>query len=372
MITKRDYYEVLGVSRGATEDEIKKSYRKLAFTYHPDKNNEKTAEEKFKEINEAYEVLSDAQKRSNYDRFGHAGVDGGARGFDGVEFSGGLGDIFDAFFGGTAGGRRTAAQRGSDIRVGIEISFEEAAFGVEKEIEVERVEPCSVCRGAGSEPGTQPERCPTCRGSGEIRRSQHGVFGHFTNITPCDRCRGRGSIITNPCKQCNGIGRERRARKMALKIPAGVDDGNTIRLSGEGNSGLNGGPSGHLLVTLSVKKHEFLKRDGANVIYDLPLNFAQAALGGEVEVPTLDGNSSLKIPAGVQSGRIFHLKGKGAGHLNRAGRGDQLVIVHVVTPTSLDSEQKKLFRELAKSLDPAKLPKDEKGFFGKMKDSVIG
>ncbi|MDD5093299.1 MAG: molecular chaperone DnaJ [Dehalococcoidia bacterium] len=371
MVTKRDYYEVLGVKRGATDDELKKAYRKLAFKYHPDRNGEKEAEEMFKEINEAYEVLSDSGKRASYDRFGHAGVDGIGRGFEGFDF-GGVGDIFEAFFGGTAGGRRSTVERGSDIRYGLEITFAEAAFGCEKEMQVERVEPCSICHGSGSEAGVEPVQCPTCRGSGEVRRSQRGLFGQFTNITPCEQCRGKGTVITNPCKQCSGIGREKRVRKVIMKVPGGVDDGNTVRLTGEGNSGINGGPPGNLFVTLSVSKHEFLRRDGADVIYDLPLNFAQAALGGEVEVPTLDGDFSMKIPPGVQNGKVFRIKGAGAVNLNKSGRADEVVIVHIVTPTSLDGEQKKLFRDLAKTLEPARLPKDEKGFFGKVKDTFAG
>jgi len=371
MVTKRDYYEVLGLKREATEEEIKKAYRKLAFKYHPDRNNEAAAEAQFKEINQAYEVISDPQKRANYDRFGHAGVDGTGRGFEGFDF-GGVGDIFDAFFGGNAAGRRSAAERGADLSFGWEISFEEAAFGVEKELEIERVEPCPVCHGMGNEPGTVPAQCPNCRGAGEIRRSQQGVFGHFTNITTCEKCRGRGTIITDPCKQCNGLGREQRIRKVLIRIPGGVDDGNTVRLTGEGNSGINGGPPGNLFVTLSVSKHELFRRDGADVIYGLPLNFAQAALGGEVEVPTLDGAFSLKIPPGIQHGKVFRIKGRGAAHLNKSGRGDQLVIVYVVTPASLDGEQKKLFRKLAETMEPATLPKDEKGFFGKVKGTFAG
>ncbi len=372
MAEKRDYYEVLGVNNQATDEDLKKAYRKLAFQYHPDRNKDKGAEDKFKEVNEAYEVLSDAQKRSNYERFGHAGVDGGiGRGFEGFEF-GGFGDIFDAFFGGTTRRRRSTAERGADIKMGIEISFEEAAFGCERELEIERVEPCSVCHGVGAKQGSHPEKCPNCGGAGEVRRTQQGLFGHFTNITTCEQCRGRGTIITNPCEQCDGIGRERRKRKVAVKIPAGVDDGNTVRLSGEGHSGIGGGPPGNLFVTLSVPNHAFLRRDGADVIYDLPLNFAQAALGGELEVPTLEGDFSLKIPAGVQHGRIFRIKGAGVTHLHRSSRGDQLVIIYVVTPTQLDKEQKKVFRKLAETLEPATLPKEDKGVFGRMKDSFSG
>ena len=259
MTEKRDYYEVLEVNRQATDEDIKKAYRKLAFQYHPDRNKDKDAEAKFKEVNESYEVLSDSQKRAGYDRYGHAGVDGGfTRGFEGVDF-GGFGDIFDAFFGGTSRRHRSGAERGSDLRYGLEITFEEAAFGCDKEIEIGRVERCSICSGIGSEPGIDPEKCPNCGGTGEVRRTQHGLFGQFTNITTCEQCSGRGRVITHPCKQCRGIGREQKVRNVMVRIPGGVDDGNTVRLSGEGNRGVAGGPSGNLFVTLSVLDHEFLR-----------------------------------------------------------------------------------------------------------------
>ncbi len=369
MTDKRDYYEVLGVKNQATDEDIKKSYRKQAFKYHPDRNKEKNAEEKFKEINEAYEVLSDHQKRSNYDQFGHAGLEGGfGRGFEGFDF-GGFGDIFDAFFSGGTKRRRSTAERGADFSIGLEITFDEAAFGCEKELSVERIEPCTNCHGVGSEPGSSPERCPNCGGSGEVRRTQQGLFGHFTNITACSQCRGKGSIITSPCSQCSGAGREARMRKVTVKIPGGVDNGNTVRLTGEGHSGIGGGPPGNLFVALSVIDHPHLRRDGAQVLYDLPLNFAQAALGGEIDVPTLDGEFTIKIPAGVQNGKVFKIKGAGAARLNKSGRGDQLVVIYVVTPTQLDRDQKKVFKKLAETLEPATLPKEHKGFFDKMKDT---
>ena len=367
MTTKRDYYEILGVSRGATDEEIKKAYRRMAFQYHPDRNKDRGAEEKFKEINEAYEVLSDPQKRSNYDRFGHAGP----QGFDGFDM-GGFGDIFNAFFEGVSRGRRSTAEPGTDLRYNVEISFEEAAFGCEKEIEIERIELCSACRGAGSKPGSEPVKCPNCGGTGEIRRSQYSLFGHITNITTCERCRGGGRIIVDPCRQCSGRGKERRRRRIVVRIPPGVDEGTTIQLRGEGNAGSRGGPPGNLYVTISVANHDYLRREGADVLYDLPLNFAEAALGGEVEVPTLDGYFSIKIPAGVQNGQTFRIRGKGVVHLHGSHRGDQIVIVHVVTPTSLDQEQRKLFEELAQVLGPARLPREEKGFFDRMKDIFAG
>ncbi|MBT9149349.1 MAG: molecular chaperone DnaJ [Dehalococcoidia bacterium] len=371
MITKRDYYETLGVSRGATDEEIKKAYRRMAFRYHPDRNRDGVAEEKFKEVNEAYEVLIDPQKRSRYNRFGHAGTQGFGQGFDGFDF-GGFGDIFDTFFGGVSSGRRSTAEPGTDLRYNVEILFEEAAFGCEREIEIERIEPCSGCGGVGSEPGSEPVICPDCGGTGQVRRSQYSLFGHFTNIITCERCRGAGRIIIDPCRQCNGRGKERRMRRIAVKIPPGVDDGNTVRLTGEGNTGSRGAPPGNLYVTISVAKHDYLRREGADVLYDLPLNFAEAALGGEMEVPTLDGYSSIKIPAGVQDGQIFRIRGKGAVHLHDSRRGDQVIIVHVVTPTSLNQEQRKLFQELAQVLDPARLPGEEKGFLDRMKDIFAG
>ena len=370
MAIKRDYYEVLGVARDASSEEIKRAYRKLAFQYHPDRNKDKDAEEKFKEINEAYEVLSNPGQRASYDRFGAAGIPEFGRGFEGFDF-GDLGSIFDTFFGGGAvRARRTAPQQGADLRYNLAISFEEAIFGCEKELQVVRTESCSLCHGTGSEPGSQPIRCPNCNGSGEIRRAQRSIFGQFINVTPCNRCHGEGRIISQPCPQCKGTGRERRSRNIVITIPAGVDDGITIRLSGEGNSGFRGGAPGNLYVTLSMQEHEFFKREGDDIIYDLALNFAQAALGDEIQMPTVDGQFVLKIPAGTHSGRLFRIKGKGAPHFRGHGRGDQIVRVHVVTPQSLDEDQKKLFRELAKTLGPASLPREEaeRGFFEKFKD----
>lgn len=368
MAIKRDYYEVLGVSRDASQDEMKKAYRRLAFQYHPDRNKDKDAEDRFKEINEAYETLSNPEKRAAYDRYGHAAAPQFGRGFEGFDF-GDLGTIFDTFFGGVRA-RRAAPERGADLWYNLTISFEEALFGCEKELEVVRSESCSLCHGTGSEPGSQPARCPSCNGTGEIRRTQRGFFGQFTNITTCERCHGEGRIITKPCARCGGLGKEHRVRNIVVTIPAGIDDGITIRLSGEGDSGSRGGPPGNLYVTLSVAEHEFLKRDGDDIIYDLAINFAQAALGAEIEVPTVDGGLTLNIPPGAQSGRTFRIRGKGVPHFRGRGRGDQIVRVHVVTPESLDEEQKKLFRELAKTLGAASLPKEEgeKGFFDRVRD----
>ena len=354
MSTKRDYYEVLGIDRNATDEKIKSAFRKLAMQYHPDRNREDGAEEKFKEVNEAYEVLSDPDKRSAYDHYGHSGADGFlGRGFEGFDF-GGFGDIFDAFFGGAATATRQAPQRGADLHYSITITFEEAAFGCEKEINILRTENCSLCQGIGGKSGSQPSRCPNCNGSGQVRRVQQTIFGRFTNIATCSQCHGEGRIITEPCPQCWGTGMEKCHRSIPVRIPAGVDDGSQIRLSGEGEAGLRGGSPGNLYVILSVLPHQFFIRDGDNILYELPINFAQAALGTEVEVPTLDGKTKLKIPSGSQTGRVFRLKAQGILHLHRSGRGDQLVTLFVVTPESLTETQRRLFQELAGSLGLAK------------------
>ena len=352
MPSKRDYYEVLGVGNNATDEEIKKAFRKLAFKYHPDRNSEDGTSEKFIEVNEAYEVLSDRDKRVAYDRFGHGGTGGiFGQGFEGFDF-GGFGDIFDTFFGGTTTSARQAPQRGADLQYRMTITFEEAAFGCEKEINISRTGHCTQCQGTGSKPGTQPSRCQNCNGTGQIRRTQQSIFGHFINAATCSQCRGEGKIITNPCSQCRGTGKEKRQHNVLLKIPAGVDDGSQMRLSGEGHIGQRGGPPGNLYIILSVPHHKLFTRDSDNIIYELPINFAKAALGTEVEVPTLNGKSKLKIPAGTQSGKVFRLKGQGIPHLHRGGRGDQMVTVVVITPESLSKEQRQLFQKLDESLKP--------------------
>jgi len=360
MPTKRDYYDILGIGRNATDEEIKKAFRKLAFQYHPDHNHDDGAADRFKEINEAYEVLADSDKRAAYDRFGHGGAEGlFGRGFEGFDF-GGFGDIFEAFFGGATTTTRQAPRRGADLRYELTITFEEAAFGCEKEISISRIENCSLCQGVGSKPGSQPSRCPNCNGTGQVRRVQQSIFGRFTTTTTCSQCHGEGRIISEPCPQCRGTGREKRQRSILVKIPAGVDDGSQLRLSGEGEAGLRGGSQGNLYITLSVLPHEFFIRDGDNILYELPLNFAQAALGAEVEVPTLDDKVKLKLPAGSQTGKVFRLKSQGVPHLNRSGRGDQLVTLLVVTPESLTKKQRQLLEELANSFSPANMPPPEK------------
>jgi molecular chaperone DnaJ len=335
MPPKRDYYEVLGVGRNATDEDIKKAFRQLAFKFHPDHNHEDGAGDKFKEVNEAYEVLSDGEKRAAYDRYGHDGGDGlFGRGFDGFNF-GGFGDIFDAFFGGAATATRQAPQQGADRGVS-------------------RIENCSSCQGTGCKPGSQPSRCPNCNGTGQVRRVQQSVFGRFTNVTTCSQCHGEGKIITEPCPQCRGTGKEKCKRTIPVKIPAGVDDGTQIRLNGGGDCGLRGGPAGNLYVTLAVTPHQFFQRDRDNILYELPVNFSQAALGDEVEVPTLYDKAKLKIPAGSQTGKVFRLKDKGISHINGGGRGDQLVTLVVVTPDKLTQRQRQLFQELAESLGMAR------------------
>lgn len=366
MTTKRDYYEVLGVNRDASASEIKKAYRQLAFQYHPDHNQHDEAEGRFKEINEAYEVLSNAEKRDMYDRFGHTSTQGGwSQGFDG--FGSGLGDIFESFFGGgTTSTSHKSPRRGSDLRYDLTISFEEAAFGCEKEIEIVRSEVCSVCHGLRTEQGTKPEKCSTCNGSGQIRRSQSSIFGQFVNVTACPQCQGEGTVITKPCKQCQGTGKESRQRKVKVKVPAGVDHGSNIRFSGEANSGIRGGPAGNLYVSLNVKEHDLFKREGDDIYFDLPVNFTQAALGDQINIPSLNGELMLNIPKGTQTDHVFRFKEKGVPHLRKSGRGDLLVRIKVVTPQNLDDYQTKLLRQFDKTLGKATMPTDKKGFFDKI------
>ncbi len=370
--TKRDYYDVLGISRNASSEQIKKAFRQLAMRYHPDRNREDGAEEQFKEIGEAYEVLADPEKRAAYDRFGHAGLQGFdfGRGFDGVDF-GGFGDIFDAFFGGTATNRRAReAQRGADRRVDIEIELEDAAFGCECEVTVERIERCARCAGSGSEPGSQLARCAACDGAGQVRRVSRSFFGQFVNIAACSQCRGEGRIVTTPCNDCRGSGRQRKQRNLAVKIPAGVSDAARMRLNGEGDSGANGGQPGHLYVYITVAPHPYFSREEDNLIYELEMNPAQAALGFEAEVPTLEGDRvTCKVPPGTQNARVFTLKGKGVARLHEGGRGDLLVRANIVTPTDLTEEQRELMHRLAESFGTP-VSSGDKSIFGKIKDAL--
>ena len=374
---KRDYYEVLGVSRGASEDEIKKAYKKMARKYHPDLNpGDKTAEEKFKEVNEAYEVLSDADKKARYDQYGHAGVDpnfgagGFGGGFDGSFDFGDLGDIFGSFFGGGfGGGRRTnpnAPQRGESIRMSIAISFEEAAFGCEKAVTVERYETCDTCHGNGCAPGTSPEVCPDCHGTGTVQVRRQTPMGVFATSSPCPKCGGKGRIIHQPCKDCRGSGMVRKKKTIQASIPAGIDNGQTISIRGQGNAGKNGGPAGDLLITITVRPHELFRREGTSVLCEAPITFTQAVLGAELEIPTIDGKVKYTLPEGTQSGTTFRLKGKGIPELNGRGRGDQYVTVYIETPRNLNREQKEALKKFAESVGDNNY-EERKKFFKKFK-----
>ncbi|MBI4296286.1 MAG: molecular chaperone DnaJ [Chloroflexi bacterium] len=360
MAVKRDYYEILGVSRDATEDEIKKAYRKLAFQYHPDHNHEPNTEEKYKEINEAYEVLSAPEKRATYDRYGHMAQGSAGGGFEGFQFDG-FGDIFDAFFGGVKAASGYASQAGANLAHTINLTFQEAAFGCEKELSIRRTENCAECHGTGHKPGTDLTRCPGCNGTGQIRHVQQSIFGRFVNMSTCPQCRGKGSIIKEPCSQCRGTGKEKRQRDIKVKVPAGVDNGSRIRLAGEGEAGSYGGATGDLYINLNVSPHEFFTRDGDDIIYDLPVNPAQAALGTQIEIPTLEGKTKLEIPAGSQAGTVLRVKNQGIPHLNRHGRGDELVVLYVVIPDNLTKKQRQLFEELAQTLAPAEDGRREQG-----------
>lgn len=372
-VAKRDYYEVLGVARDADESAIKAAYRKLALKYHPDRNpGDKDAEEKFKEAAEAYSVLSDAQKRASYDRFGHQGV-AGASGMSGFDVNGfpDLSDILQDVFGfgdvfGTRGQRRTRAQRGEDLRYDLEISFEDAVRGMSADIQVPRMEECGRCKGQGAEPGDGLAACPTCRGRGEVIYQQAFLQVRRT----CSSCGGRGQIVRRPCKECRGEGYQRRERKLKVNIPAGVDTGTQLRLAHEGQPGVNGGPHGDLFVIINVQPHPFFERHGYDLHCRIPINVAQAALGATLEVPTLDGPQSIRIPEGTQPGTQLRLKNLGVPRLNSTGRGDLYVHVVVVIPRKLDREQRRLFEELRQVL-PAKNEPDEKGLFDKVKDYFV-
>lgn len=383
MANKRDYYDVLGVPRSASNDDLKKAFRRLARQYHPDVNDEKDSGERFKEINEAYEVLSDEKMRATYDQFGHAGVqNGGGPGFSGFGFEGGFGsvaDIFEEFFGGSFSGgrrRRQGPRRGQDLRYDLSISFEEAVFGVEKEIEVTRPEICFACNGSGAKTGSSPIACTSCNGSGEVRRVQQSILGQFVNVTTCPTCQGSGELIPELCETCNGRKQIQQTRTLKVKIPAGVDSETQIRLSGEGSPGISGGPAGNLYVILHVRDHEIFQRRGEEIWLDLHINLAQAALGDEVTVPTLDGDQKLSIEPGTESGKVYRMRGFGVPRLDRRGRGtplgrgDQHVLVHVTIPKKLTPEQERLFKELSKTLGKEVIPQQGKGIFSQFKDAL--
>lgn len=374
----RDYYETLGVPRSASPDEIKSAFRKLARQYHPDVSQEEHAEERFKAINEAFAILSDPDKRAAYDRFGHAGVQGqgGMPGGFTVDFS----DIFEDFLGGLGGfggfGRssqrmRNAPHRGADLQVQVDLTFEEAVFGVEREIEITRDEVCSHCQGRKAEPGTSPTRCNACGGKGEIRQVRQTILGSMVQVATCPTCGGTGETISTPCSVCGGRGLERKTRKKIVSIPAGVDSGNQIRLAGEGQPGLNGGPHGNLYILINVRPHKFFRRRDNDVLLDLEINLAQAALGAEVDVPTVDGNAKLKISAGIQPGKVLRMRGKGIPSLRGNERGDQMVIVNVSVPKLLTDEQRLLFEELARTMGTEAQPQ-QKGLLDWLKDALGG
>ena len=374
MAEKRDYYEVLGVKKGATEDELKKAYRKLAKENHPDLHpGDKECEARFKEINEAYEVLSDSDKRAKYDQFGHAAFDPsqgfGGGGFGGFEGFGGFGDIFSDIFGGGfgfgGGGRNpNAPRKGDNLRATVNIKFEEAAFGVKKDVFIAKVEQCPDCKGTGCAEGTTAEVCPDCKGSGTVMSTKRTPFGMVQSSEQCPKCKGRGKIIHTPCKTCRGMGSVRRQHKVSVSVPAGIDDGQTISLRGQGNAGVNGGPAGDLLITVLVQPHARFERDGASILLEQEVSFAQAALGAEIEVPTLDGKVKLNIPEGTQTGTTFRLKGKGVPFLRNGGRGDQFVTVKVAVPRGMTSAQKDALRRYAETMGDTV---EQKNIFGKRK-----
>ena len=377
MAEKRDYYEVLGLQKGATADEIKKAYRRLAKENHPDLHpGDKACEERFKEINEAYEVLSDDDKRAKYDQYGHAAFDpsagfgGGAGfgGFGGFSDFGDLGDIFGDIFGFGGGSTRSnpnAPRRGESIETSVTVSFEEAAFGCKKEVTVGRVEQCPDCKGNGCAPGTTPEVCPDCKGTGSVRTTQRTPFGMAQSTAPCSKCRGTGKIIHQPCPTCRGMGNIRKQHKISVSVPAGIDDGQTISLRGQGNSGANGGPQGDMLVTIIVRPHARFERDGSSVLLEQEISYAQAALGAEIEVPTLDGKVKLTIPEGTQPDAVFRMRGKGIPYLRGSGRGDQFVTIRIAVPKNLTSAQKELLRQFAATTGEADTLKT--GLFNKKK-----
>ena len=376
MAEKRDYYEVLGLSKGASDDEIKKAYRKMAKENHPDLHpGDKACEERFKEINEAYEVLSDPDKKAKYDQYGHAAFDpsagfGGGAGFGdfGDIFGGfgGFGDIFGDIFGGGGARQSNAPRKGESIRTNVSISFEEAAFGCKKDVTISRIEQCPDCKGSGAAPGTTPEVCPDCKGTGSVRTTQRTPFGMVQSNAPCSKCKGTGKIIHQPCPSCHGMGSVRKQHKINVTIPAGIDDGQTVSVRGQGSAGANGGPAGELLVYVIVRPHARFERDGANVMLEQEISYVHAVLGGDIEVPTLDGNVKLSIPEGTQTGSVFRMRGKGIPYLRGSGRGDQFVSVKVAVPRNLTGSQKELLKQFAASVGE-EIPESRGGIFGKKK-----
>lgn len=373
-MAKRDYYEVLGVSRNASESDIKKAFRTLARKYHPDANkNDPDAAEKFKEINEAHQVLSDPDRRAKYDQFGHAAeqMGGGGNPFEQGDMSG-FGDIFDMFFGGQGRQRQRGPARGADLQYELELTLEEAAFGVKKDIRIPRTEACETCHGSGARPGTSPTTCSKCRGTGQIQVTQSTIFGRFVNVTTCDRCRGEGKIIESPCPTCRGRGQVQKMHTVEVNIPGGVDTGSRLRMTGYGEKGEKGGPPGDLYIVMRVRPDSRFRRQEDDLISEVSISAIQAALGTEIEVPTLDGPETVKIPEGTQNGDTVRLKGKGVKHLRGAGRGDQHIVISVMVPTRLSAREKELLMEMA-AIRNEKVTGDgkDKGFFDKVKD-VLG
>jgi molecular chaperone DnaJ len=355
MTTKRDYYNILEVGRDASEEDIRKAFRKKALEFHPDRNKTADAADKFKEVNEAYQVLTDPERRQRYDRLGHAGANPGgggasAGGFEGADVFGGFGDIFDAFFGGGPRGGRTRARAGRDLQTNLIITFEEAVFGATKEIDIARTEKCTKCEGARSEPGHQPQTCSNCKGSGRVRRAQRSMFGEFMTEAECNVCKGSGSEVSHPCTQCKGAGQQRTRRTIQVKVPGGVPHGANLNLRGQGDSGENGGPAGDLYVAMHVEPHDSFERENNDILYTLDISYPQAALGAEIDVPTLQGSRTIKIPSGTQTDEVFRIKGQGVPHLGRDDRrGDELVTVRVATPEKLSKRQRELLEELQRT-----------------------
>ncbi|AGK54979.1 molecular chaperone DnaJ [Bacillus sp. 1NLA3E] len=376
-MNKRDYYEVLGISKSASKEEIKKAYRKLSKQFHPDINKEDDAADKFKEVKEAYEILSDEQKRAHYDQFGHTDPN---QGFGGSDFGGGgfggFEDIFNTFFGGGGGGSRrrdpNAPRQGADLQYTMTLKFEEAVFGKETDIEIPREEECETCHGSGAKPGTNPETCPHCHGAGQLNVEQNTPFGRIVNRRTCHHCNGTGKLIKNKCSTCGGAGKVKKRRKIHVKIPAGIDDGQQLRVTGQGEGGINGGPSGDLYVVFHVRDHEFFERDGEDIYCEMPITFSQAALGDDIEIPTLHGKVKLKVPAGTQTGTKFRLKGKGVPNVRGYGVGDQHVIVRIITPSKLSDKQKQLLREFSEASGKAPNGSHEESIFSKVKRAFKG
>jgi molecular chaperone DnaJ len=372
MTDKRDYYDVLGVNRTASADELKKAYRKLARQYHPDVNpGDASSEDRFKEVNEAYEVLSDVDRRAAYDRFGHAASQMGGDPFGGFGASP-FGDLFESFFGGGGTRRRTGPARGQDLTITVSLNFEEAVFGAEKEVDLLRLETCNACNGSRMKDGQAPPRCATCGGTGEVRRVQQTILGQFMTSSPCSACRGEGVTITDPCPTCRGRGRTSQNRMITITIPAGIDEHQTLRLSGQGEAGPAGGPAGNLFVNVNIKPHPLFNRQGKQVMSAVGINVAQAMLGDEIEVQTLDGDVALKVPAGTQSGQQFRLRHKGVPDMRSGERGDQIVTVHVNIPDALTDQQRELISQLADTFgsEVSPQPAASRGFFDKVKDAL--